>query len=139
MRRFIPSVFTGLRARLVLGFLVVTLLSLLLVFATLPRLLDRYFLDQAQQDLDRRTGQVGYFIFQQIYQYQNPAGEAPRPILEGSPSTAAPGLIDTLANSPSGVLAVAQQVAQSDVKVQVAANPDDPDSVAYELDVRVGD
>lgn len=138
MRRFIPRVFTGLRARLVLGFFVVTLLSLLLVFATLPRLLDRYFLDQAQQDLDRRTRQVAYFVVLDVVNYQNSNG-APNPILEGDPPVAAPGTIAALTDPRTGVAAIAQQIAQADVKVQIVASENDPNDVAYELNVPVGD
>ena len=138
MRRFVPRVFTGLRARLVLGFLVVTLISLGLVFATLPRLLDGYFLDQAQQDLNRRTNQVAYFILVQILQYQNPAGSAPKPILEGTPPSAASDLVETLTNPQTGVPAIAQQLAQADVTVQISADPDNAADIAYTLDAPVG-
>ncbi|HEY5489106.1 MAG TPA: hypothetical protein VIK00_04635, partial [Candidatus Limnocylindrales bacterium] len=96
MRRFVPRVFTGLRARLVLGFLVVTLISLGLVFATLPRLLDGYFLDQAQQDLNRNTQKAGFFVALEVLRYQGSGNDAPRPILEGAPPAAAQGVQDAL-------------------------------------------
>ena len=108
MRRFVPRVFTGLRARLVLGFLVVTLISLGLVFATLPRLLDGYFLDQAQQDLNRRTQQVGFFIALDIIRASS-ASDAPRPILEGDPLAATQAVQDALGTPDKGnVLDLAQ-------------------------------
>lgn len=140
MRRFIPGIFTGLRARLVLGFLIVVALALSLVFATLPRLLDGYFLDQAQQDLNRRNLQAGYFIALQVLQYENSAGAAPKPILEGSPPVAPSGLQDVLGTSDRGfVLDLAQKLAQADVTVQIAADKDNPGDIAYQLDVHVGD
>jgi len=131
MRRFIPRIFTGLRARLVLGFLVVVALALSLVFATLPRLLDSYFLGQAQEDLNRRTGQIGYFILLDILQYQGSGGGAPKPILEGDPPVAAQGLQDALRSSRTGVLAIAQQLAQANITVQIATTADAPDQIAY--------
>ncbi len=140
MRRFVPRVFTGLRARLVLGFLVVTLISLGLVFATLPRLLDGYFLDQAQQDLNRRTNVTGLFVALALLNYQAPGGEAPKPIIEGDPPSAAQGVQDALGTADDGrVLQIAQQIAQANVTVQIATDADNPDQVAYQLDVPVGD
>lgn len=140
MRRFIPQVFTGLRARLVLGFLIVTMISLSLVFATLPRLLDTYFLDQAQQDLNRRTGQIGYFILLEVLQYQTSGGGAAKPILEGTPPTVSPGLRDALGTAEKGpVLQIAQQLAQADISVEIAADKDYPDDIVYTLNVPVGD
>ena len=59
MRRLVPSVFTGLRARLILGFLLIASITLALVLVGVPRLLDAYFLQQAQDDLNRRTQDVG--------------------------------------------------------------------------------
>ena len=140
MRRFLPRVFTGLRARLVLGFLIVTLISLGLVFATLPRLLDGYFLDQAQQDLNRRTNVAGTFLALALFNYQDSGGDAPRPILEGDPLVASQGVKDTLGTAEQGrVLQMAQQIVQANVTVQIATDADNPDQIAYQLDVPVGD
>jgi len=140
MRRFLPGVFTGLRARLVLGFMAVTLISLALVFATLPRLLDGYFLDQAQQDLNRRTNVAGTLIAVALFNYEASGGETPQPILEGDPLTASQGVKDALGTATKGqVLEIAQQIAQANVTVQIAADADHPDDVVYTLDVPVGD
>ncbi len=140
MRRFIPQVFTGLRARLVLGFLVVTLISLGLVFATLPRLLDGYFLDQAQEDLNRNTQKAGFFVALEVLRYQGSGNDAHRPILEGAPLTAAQGVQDALGTHDNGqVLKVAQLLAQANITVQIATDADNPTDVAYQLDVPVGD
>jgi signal transduction histidine kinase len=140
MRRFIPNFLTGLRARLVLGFLVVTLISLSLVFATLPRLLDGYFLDQAQQDLNRNTQKAGFFVALELLTYQRSGNDAPRPILEGTPLEVAQGAKDALGAADKGaVLEIAQLLAQSNITVQIAADKDTPDDIAYQLDVPVGD
>jgi signal transduction histidine kinase len=139
MRRFIPRVFTGLRARLVLGFLVVTLISLALVFAALPRLLDGYFLDQAQQDLNRRTNEAGNLVALEIGRYQSSSGDAPKPLLEGDPPAPTQGLIDALGTAQSGsVLQIAQLIVQADINVQIA-DAQNPNDVLYELHVPVGD
>ncbi len=140
MRRFIPRVFTGLRARLVLGFLIVTLISLALVFATLPRLLDGYFLDQARQDLNRRTNVTGFFIALELLRYQGANDNAPNAILEGTPAVAADGVREALGTADKGrVLEIAQQLAQADVSVSIATDADNPDQIGFELNVPVGD
>jgi two-component system, OmpR family, sensor histidine kinase BaeS len=140
MRRFVPRVFTGLRARLVLGFLVVTLISLGLVFATLPRLLDGYFLDQAQQDLNRNTQKAGFFVALEVLRYQGSGNDAPRPILEGTPPAAAQGVQDALGTPEKGqVLKIAQLLAQANVTVQIATDDQEPSQIAYQLEVPIGD
>jgi methyl-accepting chemotaxis protein len=140
MRRLIPNVFTGLRGRLVLGFLIVTMISLSLVFATLPRLLDSYFLDQAQQELNRRTNEAGNLVALEIFRYQTTGGGAPKPILEGDPPTAAAGLIDALGTEEQGpVLQIAQQIMQADIDVRIASSKENPSDIVYDLHVPVGD
>src|SRR4051794_20386383 len=139
MRRLIPAVFTGLRARLVLGFLVVTLISLALVFATLPRLLDNYFLEQAQQDLNRRTNEAGNLIALEIFRYQSSGGDAPKPLLQGDPPVPTQGLIDALGTTQGGnVLQIAQLIMQADITVEIADSKS-PDDIVYQLQVPVGD
>src|SRR5438046_3018971 len=98
MPRFPPRILTGLRARLVIGFLIVVAIVLALIFATLPRLLDGYFTQQSTDDLNRRAGEVQVFISQQLVLYQIPnPRQAPKPILlPTDPLTVAPGVTDTL-------------------------------------------
>jgi two-component system sensor histidine kinase BaeS len=140
MRRFVPELFTGLRARLVLGFLVVVALALSLVFATLPRLLDSYFLDQTQQDLNRRTNEAGNLIALEIVRYQTSHGPAAMPILEGDPPAIAPELVDWLGNDQRGpVLEVAQQIVQANIDVKITSSADDAGTTAFDLFVPVGD
>src|SRR5688572_9242735 len=101
--RFVPRFLTGLRARLVLAFFIVTVISLALIVATLPRLLDGYFEQQSLADLQLRTGQVRAFVIRYLYDYQNPAGEAARPILAPTdPSTAPEGLQAFLGTADDG-------------------------------------
>lgn len=137
MRRFVPQIFTGLRARLVLGFLVVILISLGLVFATLPRLLDGYFLDQAQQDLNRRTSQMGLLVYGLVADYQSSGGTA-QPLLEGDPLAAAPGLQEALGTPDNGSVANLARRLAADVRVAIATDPEHPDDYAYDMEVPVG-
>jgi hypothetical protein len=66
MPRLLPRFITGLRARLVLGFLLVVAIVLALMFATLPRLLDGYFLQQAREDLGRRSGEIRQLVISRL-------------------------------------------------------------------------
>lgn len=135
MRRFIPRFVTGLRARLVLAFLIVTALSLALVVATLPRLLDDYFTQQLRADLQRRAGAVRQFVIADLLTYRDAGGDAPRPILVPTePLSASDGLRAALGTADSGGNRdLAQVVAQANVTITIAVDRDHPDQVAYEL------
>ena len=138
MRRLVPSVFTGLRARLILGFLLIASITLALVLVGVPRLLDAYFLQQAQDDLNRRTLEIGTFVSEQIVTYQFANG-APQALLEGDPPQIASGLSQSLGTADSGsVHKIAEQLAEANVTVEIADSAD-PDTVLYRLDVPVGD
>ena len=138
MRRHVPSVFTGLRARLVLGFLLIASITLAIVLVGVPRLLDAYFLQQAQDDLNRRTLEIGTFVSEQIVTYQFANG-APQALLEGDPPQISPGLTQSLGTADSGsVHKIAEQLAEANVTVEIADSAD-PDTVLYRLDVPVGD
>ncbi len=139
MWRFVPRVFTGLRARLVLGFLLIASITLALVLIGVPRLLDAYFLQQAQDDLNRRTQDVGtIFLTEKILNYQTANG-APQALLEGDPLQISPGLSQALGTATSGsVHDIAEQVAEANVTVEIA-DAANPDTVVYRLDVQIGD
>src|SRR5687768_14019285 len=93
MRRLVPRFLTGLRARLVIAFVVVVSTALILVLATLPRLLDSYFESQSTADLGRRTNIVSILVINEIARYQSGATGASRPILQPTePLTASDGL-----------------------------------------------
>src|SRR3972149_5395730 len=101
--RLIPRLMTGLRARLVIGFLIVVAIALALMFATLPRLLDGYFAQQAREDLGRRTGEIRLLITGRLLQYQSAGVEAPRPILQPSePLSVAAGPRESLGTAEGG-------------------------------------
>lgn len=130
MRRLVPRALTGLRARLVLGFLLVVAIALALVFATLPRLLDGYFLDQAEQELTRRTLVARQFVAREIAAYQFSAG-APHPIVEGTDEPRVPEALQQALGSPEeGFLrGLADSVALADVTVTIAPSAEQPEPV----------
>jgi signal transduction histidine kinase len=141
MPRFLPRFMTGLRARLVIGFLLVVAFVLALMFATLPRLLDGYFAQQVREDLGRRSGEIRLIISSRLLLYQSAGVEAPRPILQPTdPLTVAPGLRDSLGTPEDGyVFGLARDIAQANVKVTIAPDQDHADQIVYQLDVPLSD
>jgi signal transduction histidine kinase len=135
----IPRLLTSLRARLVIAFVVVVSIALMLVLASLPRLLDGYFVQQTQEDLRLRTGVMTQLVAFRLVQYQLAGVDAPRPILlRTDPPSASAGVHDALGTPDSGfVRRLAQEVAQADVTITIATGSATPDDVAYELFVPV--
>jgi signal transduction histidine kinase len=125
MRRYIPTILSGLRGRLVVGFLLVVAIALALVFATLPRLLDDYFLEQAKQELRRRTDVAGLFVLNEIVDYQFGTGAA-RPILEGTDHLSVPPALRAALDPGEDpfLQRLADNVALADVTITIAASPD---------------
>jgi signal transduction histidine kinase len=132
--RFVPRFLTGLRARLVLAFFIVTVISLALIVATLPRLLDGYFEQQSTADLARRAGSVKVFVTRYLVQYQNPPGEAPRPILAPTePVTADQGLQQWLGTADDGQMRdLAETIARANLTIKIYQSPE-AEQPAYEL------
>ena len=133
MRRFIPQVFSGLRARLVVGFLVVVAIALALMFATLPRLLDGYFAQQSTDDLQLRAGQVRAFVSRELANYVFGGGAAPRPILM---PTEQPVIADEVRQTLSPESAFMTQllpIARADISISIAIDAEHPDQVAYSV------
>ncbi|MDQ3937417.1 MAG: HAMP domain-containing protein, partial [Chloroflexota bacterium] len=137
----IPAVVISLRARLVVAFAAVVAIALLLVLASLPRLLDGYFAQQAQEDLRTRAGVMGLFVVNRLLPLVASEREAPRPILlETDPPTASDDLRQALGTAQSGfVRRLAQDVAQANVTVTIAADPSRPRDIAYRLLVTLPD
>jgi signal transduction histidine kinase len=135
MRRLVPRFLTGLRARLVIAFVVVVSTALVLVLATLPRLLDGYFQSQSTADLGRRTNIVSIFVINEIATYQFGGAGAPRPILQPTePLSAADGLRAVLGTADKGFLRdVAELSAQANLTVTISVDRQHPEQVAYEL------
>jgi len=137
----IPRLMTSLRVRLVIAFVVVVSIALMLVLATLPRLLDGYFVQQTQEDLRVRTGVMTQLVAIRLLQYQLAGVDAPRPILQRTdPPTASTGVHEALGTADSGfVRRLAQEVAQADVTITIATDAATPSDIAYELFVRLPD
>ena len=132
---------TGLRARLVLGFLLVVSIVLALMFATLPRLLEGYFNQQTQEDLRRRSGDIGLLMASRLLLYQSAGVQAPRAILQPTdPLTIAPGLVDSLGTADDGyVFQAARDIAQANVTVTIAPDPEHPNDVVFRFEVPLSD
>jgi signal transduction histidine kinase len=132
---------TSLRTRLVLAFAAVVAIALILVLASLPRLLDGYFVQQAQEDLRTRTGVVSTFVGSRLVQYQGAGVDAPRPILQPTdPLTASAGVRQALGSPTEGfVRDLAADFAQANVRVTIATDPATPSDIAYELYVPLPD
>ncbi len=141
MRRYIPQFATGLRARLVIAFVLVVAIALGLMVATLPRLLDGYFAQQSTADLNRRAGVVKLFVATKIFEYQTANGNAAQPILlPTEPLSAADGIRSALGTADDGfLLTLARDVAQANVTVTIAPDPAHSDQVAYQLVVPLPD
>ena len=140
MRRLVPRFLTGLRARLVIGFLVVVTIALFLVLATLPRLLDGFFEQQTRQDLNRRAGVASLLVTTELLRYQTGGGGAPRPILQPTePLTVADGVRQTLGGPDEGFLQDLARVVEANVTVTIAEGPDAPDNILLEQAAPISD
>jgi signal transduction histidine kinase len=141
MRRLIPRLAPGLRTQLVIAFVLVVAISLALVVASLPRLLDGYFAQQSTDDLQRRAGVMRQFVTVELLRYQSGAGEAPRPILVPTDPISASDGIRTLLGSPDEgfVRRLAQDVALANVTISIAVDRDHPDQISYQLFVPLPD
>ena len=133
--------FSSLRARLVIAFATVVAIALILVLASLPRLLDGYFAQQALEDLNARGRVMRLLISDRLLRAQGPDPDAPRPILEETdPPSASEGLHEVFGTAESGaVRTFAEQVAQADVTITIAPDPDRPQEIAYRLHVPLPD
>jgi signal transduction histidine kinase len=132
--RFVPRFLTGLRARLVLAFFIVTVISLALIVATLPRLLDGYFEQQSTADLARRAGSVKVFVTRYLVQYRDPPGQAARAILAPTnPISADEGLRAWLGTADQGQIRdLAVTIARANLTIRIYESPE-AEQASYEL------
>jgi signal transduction histidine kinase len=139
-RRLIPDILTSLRARLVIAFAAIVTLALLLVLASIPRLLDGYFAQQAQEDLRTRTGVMRLLVARELIQTQAASSGAPQPILhETEPLSASQAVRDAMGTPEQGYIReLAQLVAQANVTVTIA-DAGRPDEIAYRMHVPLPD
>jgi signal transduction histidine kinase len=139
MRRLIPALLLSLRARLVIAFAAIVAVALLIVLASLPRLLDGYFVQQAIEDLRTRGGVARQLVVAQLLQYQTGGVEAPRPILLQTDRLMASETVhQALGTAASGFLRqLAEEIVQANVSVTIADR--DTGQLAYRLDVVIPD
>jgi signal transduction histidine kinase len=137
----VPSPLNSLRARLVIAFVAVVAIALALVLAAMPRLLDGYFIQQAREDLLTRTGVMRSLVANSLLQSQTAGVEAPRPILQPTtPLTSSQAVIEALGTPDQGfVRQAAEEIAQANVEVTIAADPAHPGDIAYRLVVALPD
>jgi signal transduction histidine kinase len=122
---FLPRTFRG---RLAVVISAVVAAALLLVLAVLPRLLDTYFRQQEDQNLQARAAAVGQLLFQQIRLTQR-GGAVPilapaEPLRLSTPLLAALTEVGTAPEERSYVAAVAEAVAQADLQISFYAGPE---------------
>ena len=134
----LPSLGGTFRVRLVLAFSAVVAIALALVLAALPRLLDGYFLQQAQTDLDTRTDIMAFLIELQLTQALGLTTGDPRPIiLPTDPPTASDAVRQALGTAERGTVKdLTDRLAKADVTVTIA-DARRPDLALYVLDVPV--
>jgi two-component system sensor histidine kinase BaeS len=127
----------------VLAFAFVVSIALALVLAALPRLLDGYFLQQEQRNLESRVNAMRPLL---VLQLQSQLGHGgPRPLAILVP-TDPPHLSEEAARAlgtpddPNGfVRRLADLIALSNVELLVSVSPEQPESVVYRLQVPVDD
>ena len=141
LRPSLPAVLTGLRARIVLAFVAIVAFALALVLASLPRLLDGYFVQQSLDDLRTRTSVMETLVFNRLVQAQTAGVEAPRAILEPTePLRASRYVREALGTPEAGYLRdLVERVARANVTVTIAEDPARPAAVAYRLAVDLPD
>jgi signal transduction histidine kinase len=127
------------RVRLVLAFALVIAIALGLVLAALPRLLDGYFERQERTNLETRAAIIGTFLRVQLTQQLDLDSGNPRAILMATtPPTASPYLRQALGSSERGIVkTLTEVVALANVQITIA-DSQQPDAVAYRLDVPLG-
>lgn len=136
---------TSLRVRLILSFTVVVVVALAIVMASLPRLLDGYFARQEDEALGTRTEVLTGLLEERLSQFQTTFGTAmPRPIIAPTGPSEPPRATDLVTrawgSAGSGYVAsLAPQVAQANILVTIAPDPDRADDIVYRLEIPLGD
>lgn len=135
--RLLPRSF---RARLVLAFMSIVAVSLALVVATLPPLIEGYFARQETQNLETRTGLVQELVKVVITQQLDLDKEAPRPIiLQTDPPTPSAYLRAALGTAQQGrARDFTLLVAHANVEIVVSASADRPQDVVFRLSIPFG-
>jgi signal transduction histidine kinase len=133
--RLIPASF---RARLLVAFLSIVSFALALLLAGLPPLLDTYFLQQEDRNLENRARLMANFVVQSLRTEQARTPGDPAPILLATQGSlrAAPTVTRALGTTEAGLVKqLSPIVAQADIEVTIAPDPRRPDEVVHQLAV----
>ncbi|MGZ6259562.1 MAG: HAMP domain-containing sensor histidine kinase [Candidatus Limnocylindrales bacterium] len=127
------------RGRLILAFAGVLTFALLLVVIALPSLLDGYFAQQEQKNLETRANLVAVFIDTQLRTAQALETTSPHAIvLATEPPTISPSVRAVLgdpADPKSLISQVTTIIAQADLDLSIALDSDHPEQVVYRTQV----
>jgi signal transduction histidine kinase len=139
MRRRIVLWPQSFRGRLVLAFSLVVAIALALVLASLPRLLDGYFAQQEERNLQTRSGVVAALAVQLLLQSQYAGPDAPNPIvIPTDPPTVSERIREAFGTSSRGYIKERlTPVAQADIEIVITPSPDEPNNEVFRLNVPV--
>jgi len=136
LRRLLPF---SLRGRLIFAFTGIVIFALALVVVALPNLLDGYFLQQEQKNLDIRAVAVQALLEFQLQSALGLNTDDPQPIVQATqPATIAPGVAKAMGeptDSQSLISSVTTLVAQADLDLSISSGPAHPDQVLYRVTV----
>ncbi|HEX5466151.1 MAG TPA: HAMP domain-containing sensor histidine kinase [Candidatus Limnocylindrales bacterium] len=128
----------ALQWRLVIAFVGVVTLAIAIVLVTLPNLLDGYFAQQEQKNLDARARVIATVVTLRIGLATGGSNGAAPIVLPTDPPTASSVVADALgrAGDSSGLLEqVTSSIAESDLELTISTSPDSTGTVAYRLTI----
>ena len=133
-RRYLRTLLASFRVRLVLAFSLVVMVALLIVLASLPRLLDGYFAQQDQLSLGSRAEAMATLVQTQLQQYTTLDGS--HAILMATDPIQASFTVERALGIPSSgfVYQLTPEVALANVDITIAPAISQPDP-AYTLHV----
>ncbi len=130
LRPPVPRIETSLRVRLIIGFLAVVSIALILVFVSVPRLLDGYFAKQSTDDLQTRVGQVQISVARELAGFA--FGPTPKPIVMATnPPTIAADVREDFAPD-SEFINDLLPIARADITIRIATDASHPDQIVYQ-------
>ena len=129
----------SLRGRLIFAFTGVVIFALALVVVALPNLLDGYFLQQEQKNLDIRAVAVQALLEFQLESSLGLSTDDPQAIVQATqPATIAPGVAKAIGqptDPQSLISSVTTLVAQANLDLSISTDPAHPDQVLYRVTV----
>ncbi len=129
----------SLRGRLIFAFTGVVIFALALVVVALPNLLDGYFLQQEQKNLDIRAVAVQALLEFQLESSLGLGTDDPQAIVQATqPATIAPGVAKAMGqptDPQSLISSVTTLVAQANLDLSISTDPAHPEQVLYRVTV----